>query len=473
MAIEIKPKNIFDRELSRLNNNIITNVINLDNELASEIESIYSGSTIFYKETETNGIYKYVIERSKLEADGFIILENITNLSGEYTMVYKRIAYSVDDGNEYDYDGLGHIELDTGLTLSSTYSHKITEESYDPAETYQSDVGSTLDALNTDDVENTIKSYASAGNTGVFANLSESNRSVLVCYIYFTILTKYLADNSLLYLVRTSNCSVNIRTYTLETEKQQANITGFDLNKNELFLDTNILEERISGTERNDLSIYNYEESVVEYSSTQKVIYINFGVRSNENVASELQVSVELDLIPNISVYATIKKYTTLTMPQNRNYVSAGTIVIQGQDADNLLEYGHTHSIFITNTTPKYDSTYTYFGDKIQVSDFIADKIEHNYSTGKQTAVIECSIDDYYDEQGNKVISKRGSDNLPMIFKNNDIVYPKRVRMKNENGTMVQEEVDFSNGKRFRVVGVKVKYDGCVMQELTLQEEKS
>lgn len=70
MAIEIKPKNIFDKELSRLNNNIITNVINLDNELASEIESIYSGSTIFYKETETSDIYKYILERSKLEADG-------------------------------------------------------------------------------------------------------------------------------------------------------------------------------------------------------------------------------------------------------------------------------------------------------------------------------------------------------------------------------------------------------------------
>jgi hypothetical protein len=89
------------------------------------------------------------------------------------------------------------------------------------------------------------------------------------------------------------------------------------------------------------------------------------------------------------------------------------------------------------------------------------------YSNGKETATLLCSISDYYDERENKVIAIDNSTNK-MCFRMYDIVEPyvcgangqDKPLSRNKNG----------NPKQFQVLGVKPIYDGAVWQELTLQE---
>jgi hypothetical protein len=97
-------------------------------------------------------------------------------------------------------------------------------------------------------------------------------------------------------------------------------------------------------------------------------------------------------------------------------------------------------------------------------------KTQYQYSNGKETAVIRCSIGDYYDESENKVISIDNS-TKKMSFKENDEVIP---MVYNNNGE--DQPISFYSGgeepKKFKVLGVKKYYDGAVWQELTLQEIK-
>jgi hypothetical protein len=97
-------------------------------------------------------------------------------------------------------------------------------------------------------------------------------------------------------------------------------------------------------------------------------------------------------------------------------------------------------------------------------------KTQYQYSNGKETAVIRCSIGDYYDESKNKVISIDNS-TKKMSFKENDEVIP---MVYNQYGQ--DQPISFYSGgeepKKFKVLGVKKYYDGAVWQELTLQEIK-
>ena len=91
------------------------------------------------------------------------------------------------------------------------------------------------------------------------------------------------------------------------------------------------------------------------------------------------------------------------------------------------------------------------------------------YKHGKETAVIDCSISEYKDQDGNVVINPKTSDK--MIFEMYDIVIPYKQGFVNG----VQQDVPLSkypNGepKQFQVLGVKPHTNGVLRQELTLQE---
>lgn len=90
----------------------------------------------------------------------------------------------------------------------------------------------------------------------------------------------------------------------------------------------------------------------------------------------------------------------------------------------------------------------------------------NQYRNGKETAVIRCSIGNYYDDFGEKVISI-DEDSLPMTFSIGDIVRP---MIYSVGG--VDKPMSLYNGeaKTFCVVGRKPYYNGAVWQELTLQE---
>jgi hypothetical protein len=100
-----------------------------------------------------------------------------------------------------------------------------------------------------------------------------------------------------------------------------------------------------------------------------------------------------------------------------------------------------------------------------KISEFIRRKVVGKWQKGKESAKMRCSISDYYDENGEKVIDIKsekmsfniGDNVIPMVFGENRIDRP---MSKNADGS----------AKVFRVCGIKFIYDGAVWQELTLQE---
>lgn len=95
-----------------------------------------------------------------------------------------------------------------------------------------------------------------------------------------------------------------------------------------------------------------------------------------------------------------------------------------------------------------------------------ANDIIEKYKNGKETAVILCSIGQYYDENGKLVISSKNADK--MLFEHYDKVVP-MVRSGRRKELAMSYTAD-GLAKVFDVVGVRVFFDGAVWQELTLLE---
>lgn len=89
------------------------------------------------------------------------------------------------------------------------------------------------------------------------------------------------------------------------------------------------------------------------------------------------------------------------------------------------------------------------------------------YKNGKETATILCSISDYYDLNGNKLISIN-NDIEKMAFEIGDIVIP-MVYDSSGNDIYMSKKQD-NKPCQFRVCGVRFYYNGAVWQELSLQE---
>lgn len=93
----------------------------------------------------------------------------------------------------------------------------------------------------------------------------------------------------------------------------------------------------------------------------------------------------------------------------------------------------------------------------------------NQYKNGKETAVILCSISDYKDTNGKKVIDITTATSNKMMFDIGDEVIP---MIYTANGIDVPMSVDKAgNAKVFRVVGTKPYDEGIARQELTLQEK--
>ena len=90
------------------------------------------------------------------------------------------------------------------------------------------------------------------------------------------------------------------------------------------------------------------------------------------------------------------------------------------------------------------------------------------YKNGKETAIIRCSIGDYYDyNSGEKVISVDNSTGK-MSFEIYDQVIPMVYGVDGQDHPMSKNKD--GSPKVFQVLGSKIYYDGAVWQELSLQE---
>ena len=90
-----------------------------------------------------------------------------------------------------------------------------------------------------------------------------------------------------------------------------------------------------------------------------------------------------------------------------------------------------------------------------------------NWSKGKETATLKCSIGEYYDESGNLVISTKNND-LPMMFNIRDLVIPYIPTAR--GGTEPMSIKLDGTPKVFQVTQVRPYFDGACWQEIMLQE---
>lgn len=100
-----------------------------------------------------------------------------------------------------------------------------------------------------------------------------------------------------------------------------------------------------------------------------------------------------------------------------------------------------------------------------KATNYLATQILTAYKNGKETATLLCGINDYFDENGNKIIS---TDTERMSFRMYDEVIP-MVFTADGIDTPMSKRKDGST-KSFIVVGSNIFYDGAVFQELSLQE---
>lgn len=89
-----------------------------------------------------------------------------------------------------------------------------------------------------------------------------------------------------------------------------------------------------------------------------------------------------------------------------------------------------------------------------------------DYQNGKETATLRVSVNDYYDDDGNLVLSINDP-SKPMLFHNGDIVVP---YIATPNGDRPMSILPDGSPKSFRVTGVTLISDGALWQELQLQE---
>ena len=102
-----------------------------------------------------------------------------------------------------------------------------------------------------------------------------------------------------------------------------------------------------------------------------------------------------------------------------------------------------------------------------KISEYNYEQITKNWLNGKETATLQCSIGEYYDEDGNLVISTQNND-LPMLFNIRDTVIP-YIPIAGGDTEPMSKRKDGSP-KLFVVTQVRPYFDGAFWQEIQLQE---
>lgn len=231
----------------------------------------------------------------------------------------------------------------------------------------------------------------------------------------------------------------------------------------------------------------NWAPSIIEIDK-----YVNADLFESEIFVKEETIDgIDYYRISSIRLCVSASAVLTSSIIESTNSVSSligyvpapATKIVQNCGKVSLTIYGNTIGIDIADKTMYINGetqkkVHSIEGNELmQTSNYLKDSDENaietmygetrtQYQNGKETAVIRCSIGNYYDDLGNKVISI-DEDSLPMTFSIGDIVKP---MIYSVGG--VDKPMSLYNGKAktFRVVGRKPYYNGAVWQELTLQE---
>ena len=193
----------------------------------------------------------------------------------------------------------------------------------------------------------------------------------------------------------------------------------------------------------------------------------------------------------NLSFLTTAKFQYLQYVNQINGYINDGnhTVAVGGKATEyipkqvDITFYGNTIGIDLVDKTVKIGSGNHPFSiggsnELLQTSNYLNavdckaidtdyDNTLTEYSNGKETATLLCSISDYYDESDNKVIAIDNSTNK-MCFRMYDIVEPYVFGADGQDKPLSKNKD--GSPKQFQVLGAKPIYDGAVWQELTIQE---
>ncbi len=148
-------------------------------------------------------------------------------------------------------------------------------------------------------------------------------------------------------------------------------------------------------------------------------------------------------------------------LPQQLDITIYGnTISINLNDVTKIVGDNNSTNLFSIERNELLQTTNTYNGLNAIENNYA--NVINAYKNGKETATLLCSVDNYYDKDGNEVISIKND--KPMLFKRHDIVIPYIGKDKPMS--------TYSDGtpKSFMVLKSHIYSKGVVWQELTIQE---
>lgn len=213
----------------------------------------------------------------------------------------------------------------------------------------------------------------------------------------------------------------------------------------------------------------------LDFKDTDKYVFYQSSHKSFSNYEEEyyLKLRVSYRTI-NVSAYTGIEGGGYYVGYKEELIPSFATIQINGTTLgidlnDTTLQYGSGDKPFKVDNNELMQTTNFLSSTNENALESQYTSILEQYANGKEYAVINCSISEYKDQDGNVVINPKESDK--MIFEMYDIVIPYKQGFVNG----VQQDVPLSkypNGepKQFQVLGVKPHTRGVLRQELTLQE---
>lgn len=182
--------------------------------------------------------------------------------------------------------------------------------------------------------------------------------------------------------------------------------------------------------------------------------YLTFGLTDNLRA---LAVVHEPTLTTGIKSFY-VKSYSIVMKVEGVKKDFPETNKSYGQETDTRNRFSiNGNELFQTTSRFGGENSYSPYGWSVE-------RILTNYSNGRETAIVRCSISDYFDTVGVKMIDICKQ---KMTFDINDIVIP---FVFGENGSDVPLSKKNGEARSFAVVGLKFIYDGAVWQELTLQE---
>ena len=226
-----------------------------------------------------------------------------------------------------------------------------------------------------------------------------------------------------------------ILTATLSFPIDKATRFGFGQNSNG---ESILTSHKIKSTKRLSTDL---GETFIEYTELREPIFVRFG---SGGEFGEIVLSYSVQAVAN------------------GNYVFSDTISLEG----NYLSTKESSQTIGTGDVGLRIPSNELVQSGNSGLDKYADDIILEYAYGKEIAKILCSVNEYYDENGDIVISTKTSDK--MIFEIYDKVVP-MIKTGSGNDEAMSYNSDGS-AKVFDVIGTKMIYDGAVWQELTLIE---